>query len=108
MEDKEFFDVVKREDEIWVLFKDKSILCQEIKKGVNRLFVWQSQEKIDLYKAHDEKDDSYRSICISIDSIKRTWLEDPKMNIQELFVNAYVFGEKYLCYSKEEFLEELK
>ena len=108
MHDKEFFKKVKREDKIWVLYKDKAILCSEIENGGNRLFVWDSKKKVELYKAHDEKNDAYRPIYISVDSIKRTWLNDSKMNIKEIFVNSDGFGEKYLCYSKEEFLEELK
>ncbi len=108
MHDKVFFKIVKKEDKIWVLYKDKAILCSTMENGGNRLFVWESENKVELFKAHNERNEIYRPIYIDIDSIKRTWLNDPEMNIQEVFVNDNGLGEKCLCYSKEEFLEELK
>ncbi len=108
MQDKEFFEFVKKEDKIWVLYKEQTLLMSEIENAGRRLFVWQSESKVNLFKAHDEKNNTFRSIYISIDAIKRTWLNDPELNIQEISIDCNGLEKETLCYSKEEFVEELK
>ncbi len=108
MEDKDFFRIVNKSKEIWVLFRDKSVHAFSSDDDGLVLSVWQSKRNVELFITHQELNNAYRPVYFPVDIFKRTFLENNEMNIVEFSVNNIGLDEKCLCYTKEEFMEQLE